>query len=69
MLQVKVDNTYSNLIHLVRQRGCMTIQEISKFLNIPLERAEMLVFRGVNESHLHKSLIDHVLKVYPKYLT
>jgi len=69
MLQVKVDNTYSNLIHLVRQRGCITIREISKSLNIPLERAEMLVFRGVNESHLHKSLTDHVLKVYPKYLT
>ena len=68
MLQVKADMTYSNLIHLVRQRGCITINDISKIMNIPLERTEMLVFRGVNESYLHKTLIDHTLKVYPKRL-
>jgi len=68
MMSLKVDKTYSILINLVRERGKMPIHNISKLLNISIEKTEMLVFRGVNESYLHKSLEDNILMIYPKRL-
>jgi len=67
-MSLKVDKTYSILINLVRERGKMPIHNISKLLNISIEKTEMLVFRGVNESYLHKSLEDNILMIYPKRL-
>jgi len=68
MMSLKVDKTYSILINLVRERGKMPIHNISKLLNISIEKTEMLVFRGVNESYLHKYLEDNILMIYPKRL-
>jgi len=68
MMSLKVDKTYSILINLVRERGKMPIHNISKLLKISIEKTEMLVFRGVNESYLHKSLEDNILMIYPKRL-
>jgi hypothetical protein len=67
-LPLKVDKSYSILINLVRERGKMPIHNISKLLKISIEKTEMLVFRGVNESYLHKYLEDNILMIYPKRL-
>lgn len=67
-VKVEIDNSYKALINLVRLRGNLTTFEISKILKIPLNKVEMLVFRGVNESYLHKSKEDHTILVFPKYL-
>ena len=68
MMSLKVDKTYSILINLVRERGKTPIHNISKLLKISIEKTEMLVFRGVNESYLHKYLEDNILMIYPKRL-